>query len=132
NYNNPYTAGMSTGNNSGIFEDNVLSTYIWAKKAPQEFEIDGLEPNKVYSFVFAGSYKWKDAVSAYQIGNQVATLVTSQNTTNTVSIDNVKSDANGAVKIKLYGGENSSYAMLNGMIIRSMSHAVAVPTDLKA
>src|SRR5699024_4485329 len=100
---------------------------------PQQFRIDGLDPDKVYSFVFGGSYKYgTDYVSAYRIGDQVVTLLSSQNTTKTVSIDNVKPGNDGSVTVSLYANPGSSSGVLNGMIIRRMSHAVAIPVGLKA
>jgi predicted esterase len=130
----PQNTGAVTGNNSGIFPDAVLQSIIWCRGDslnPQTIQVTGLDPNKVYSFTFSGSYYPSPAVSAYQIGTQVDTLQIFNNTSNAVTISNVKPDSNGNVTVSIYGVAGQYlFGILSGMVIKGYSIIPGPLTDV--
>lgn len=113
-------SGAVTGNNSGIFPDNVLRSAYWTDHtASQSIQVFGLDTSYYYSFTFLGSRSGAgDRTSNYSIGSHLVSLNASGNTASTVSIDSVKPDSNGSVSIVLSNGGASNYAYLNAMVIK--------------
>jgi hypothetical protein len=55
-FNGEFTAGKSTGNNSGIVPDNVLKSDYWLDNTQiSSFRITGLNTSRKYRFGFIGS-----------------------------------------------------------------------------
>lgn len=111
--------GMKTGDNSGVFPDDVISTSFWTERTEgEELLIEGLEPNQYYSFTFFASREVTDArITHYSIGKTTVSLDASLNTSKTATISGAKADANGKVKIYVHKDENSPYGYLNAMTI---------------
>jgi hypothetical protein len=114
--------GAVTGNNSGVFPDNVLKTcYINYTSTPTQLRFTGLSPAKKYSVVFFGGYTWTPAQQAangsvianYTIGAQTVTLDAANNTSKTVQINSVSPDASGNILISVVRAPGSSYGILN-------------------
>ncbi|HUP12672.1 MAG TPA: fibronectin type III domain-containing protein, partial [Niastella sp.] len=118
---NPY--GMNTGNNSGIYPDNVIrSSYYCDQGQVAKLQFSGLSLNHKYSFIFFGSRSGTgDRTGVYKIGTQQVSLNASNNTTNTVQLDNIMADQNGNVFVEVLLGPTSLYAYLNGLVIRAYS-----------
>jgi len=112
-------SGATTGNNSGIFPDNVMKSAYWTDNTkPQSIEVYGLDTSTTYSFMFFGSRAATgNRTTNYQIGGQTVSLQAANNTTNTVSISGVKPDSLGDVVITLTNGVGSTYGYLNAMVI---------------
>jgi hypothetical protein len=115
--------GMNTGNNSGVYPDNVIrSSYYCDKGQVAKIQISDLSLNHKYSFVFFGSRSGTgDRTSVYKIGTQSVSLNASNNTTTTVQIDNVVPDKNGTVTITVSLGSAALYAYLNSIVIKGYS-----------
>lgn len=115
--------GMITGNNSGIYPDNVMrSAYYCDKGQVAHIQISHLSLNHKYSFVFFGSRSGTgDRTSVYKIGTQSVSLNASNNTTSTVQIDNVAPDENGNVIVEMSLGATSMFAYLNALVIKGYS-----------
>lgn len=114
--------GAVTGNNSGVFPDNVLKTcYINYTSTPTQLRFSGLAPNKKYSVVFFAGYTWTPAQQAasgsvvgnYTIGAQTVTLDAANNTSKTVQINSISPDASGNILVSIVRAPGSSYAILN-------------------
>jgi hypothetical protein len=116
--------GMVTGNNSGVFPDNVLKTcYINFTSTPTQLRITGLSPARKYSIVFYAGYIWTPAQQAasgsvvgnYTIGAQTVSLDAANNTSKTVQINSVSPDASGNILVSIVRAPGSSYAIINAM-----------------
>lgn len=116
-------AGMTTGNNSGVVPDLVMTTsWYTGPGVTGQLKIDGLSQVNEYNFVFFGSRNGTgDRTTLYQIGNQVVSLNAAMNTSNTVQINNVKPDANGSVVISVTLGPTSTFGYLNALIIQGFN-----------
>jgi chitodextrinase len=120
--------GMNTGNNSGVYPDNVMrSSYYCGPGVTAVVRIDGLSLRHRYSFVFFGSRSGTgDRTSVYSIGAQKVSLNASNNTATTVQIDNITPDQNGTVTFTVSLGAAASFAYLNSLVIRGYYQAPTV------
>jgi chitodextrinase/predicted esterase len=120
---NPF--GMTTGNNSGVVPDNVMSSTYWldpGKVAELRFFNMDLTQNYTFKF-FASRNGPGNRVSVYQIGEQVAKLNASYNTSNLAEIKNVFPDSNGEVWVKITSDEGALFSYIGGLIIESSNDA---------
>lgn len=117
--------GQITGNNSGVFPDDVLKTSFWTERAEaEEILVEGLQPNLYYSFTFFGS---RDATgnrtTHYTIAKTTVALDASMNTSKTATISGAKADGNGTIKIYVRKDEMAPYGYLNAMTIEPAAYA---------
>ncbi|MBI3138201.1 MAG: T9SS type A sorting domain-containing protein [Sphingobacteriales bacterium] len=119
NFSGDNPSGMNTGNNSGVWPDNVLRSSWWVDVGVvSTLKISNLNQNMAYSFVFSGSRNGGgDRTCIYTINGKSVSLNASFNTTQVVQIDNVKPDQNGEVLVTVSLGQYAAFAYLNGMII---------------
>lgn len=112
--------GTTTGNNSGVFPDNVMKTAYWSNTIKQTLKLYGLNSTSNYSFTFFGARGdvTDNRMTNYTIGTKTVSLQTASNTTKTVAINNVTPDANGEISIDLQNGTGSVYAYLNAMVVQ--------------
>lgn len=114
--------GFTTGNNTGIYPDNVVKTFYYDNgTSAKQIKISGLETNKKYNFIFFASWKnpWSKAISTYTIGNKTVALDPANNQTEVVRIDEISGDTNGEAIITIQKQAGSSYSFINSLIIES-------------
>lgn len=111
--------GTNTGNNSGVYPDNVMRTAYWTNTTKQTLKLYGLNPTSRYSFTFFGARAdvTDNRMTNYTIGTRTVSLQTAKNTQNTVSINDVSPDANNEITIDLQNGTGSVYGYLNAMVV---------------
>lgn len=119
NFSGDNPSGMNTGNNSGVYPDNVLRSSWWVDAGlVAKLKISNLNRNWTYSFVFCGSRNGGgDRTSVYSINGKSVSLNASYNTTQTVQIDGVKPDDNGEVFVTVELSQYAMFAYLNAMVI---------------
>ncbi len=123
---NPY--GMNTGNNSGIYPDNVINCTWWLDVgSTASLKIDGLNQAMRYNFVFFGSRNGNgdngDRTTVYSIGNSSASLNCTDNISRTTQINGIAPDANGAVNIQIKAGGKSAYGYIGALVIQAANAA---------
>jgi hypothetical protein len=114
------TYGATTGNNSGVYPDNVIKNFYYLNFADTaKIRITGLVLAHQYNFAFFGSRvnPQVGVTAAYKIGNQTALLDAANNTSNTARITGVVPDADGSVTITVYGVNVNGFAYLGAMSI---------------
>lgn len=131
------TLGASTGNNSGVYPDNVMRSAYFTNDIPQTVQIYGLNPLNKYNFTFFGSRGnvTDDRTTVYTIGSTSVSLNAANNTQNTVSINNVQPQPDGTLVLTLQKGSSSLFAYLNAMVIENIyddGTAPAKARDLQA
>ena len=116
-----YTFGQTTGNNSGIFPDNVMQyCYYLQDTATRYLQLSGLSSSKKYNIVFFGSMNFGiNSTMHYTIGNQTVTLNPDYNTTKTVEINGISPDVNGDITMALQKDIAAKFGVLNAMVIES-------------
>lgn len=117
--------GVNTGNNSGVYSDNVLRCYFYVEYGMSaRLMISGLNISMKYNFVFFGSRAGSVGTSqtgVYTIDEQTVTLNAKDNTKNTAQINNIKPDANGNVYIEIATDRPGGYGFLNSLVIQGVS-----------
>jgi poly(3-hydroxybutyrate) depolymerase len=122
-FNGEFTAGKSTGNNSGIVPDNVLMSAYWLDNTQNSsFRITGLSSARKYRFGFVGSSSpngWfkGDYTAKYTIGDRSVYLNSWENSTRIVYIGNVSPDASGNVLINFTTTAEGDWGFNSGLII---------------
>lgn len=123
------TFGATTGNNSGVYPDNVMKNFYYVSYPDTaKIRITGLVLSHQYNFAFFGSRVTPqvNVVAAYKIGNQVALLDAANNTSNTARITGVVPDADGSVTIAVTAASANGIAYLGAMSIEGVP---GVPAD---
>jgi hypothetical protein len=125
NYSGVNPNGMVTGNNSGVYPDNVMrSSYYCGPGVTARVRISGLSLRHRYSFIFFSSRSGTgDRTSVYRIGTRSVSLNASNNTTTTVQISDVVADENGAVTFTVSLGPTATFAYLNSLVIKGYYQA---------
>lgn len=131
---NLFNGGLRTGNNSGVYPDNVLSASYWTSSVKQTLNVGGLNANYKYNFTFSASRNAAGNYTAnYIIGTDTVSLNASMNTANTVSIRGVAPDANGVIPIGIQAPAGSSAAHIGALVIEAVyddGTAPVAPTAL--
>ncbi|HYK54846.1 MAG TPA: T9SS type A sorting domain-containing protein, partial [Flavisolibacter sp.] len=125
--------GATTGNNTGVYPDNVMKSFYYCNYADTaKIRITGLTLSHVYNFVFFGSRvdPKVGVTTAYRIGTQTVTLNATNNTQNTVQINGIVPDADGTVLITIYGTQQGGFGYLNALSIQGAQNLNYVPAFL--
>ncbi|MDR6567612.1 fibronectin type III domain-containing protein [Chitinophaga ginsengisegetis] len=126
------TEGATTGNNSGVYPDAVMSQYLYFGSLPGFFtgapsmhgHLTGLETNRTYSIKFFSSSKWwapqpDNGSTQYTINGVTKALNVQNNTANTAVFENLTADANGEIKFTLSIPAGGQVGYLNAMEINA-------------
>ncbi|HMH34024.1 MAG TPA: PA14 domain-containing protein [Puia sp.] len=118
--------GTVTGNNSGIYPDNVIIGSWWVDAGvTAKIKIDGLNQSMMYNFVFFGSRYGSsptdasDRTTIYSIGSNTVSLNATNNTSKTVQINGMLPDSSGAVYITITKGAIAPFGYLNALVIQA-------------
>lgn len=145
---NGSTEGVQTGNNSGIFPDNILKDGIsWGKYTTGaadtlRMRVYGLDTARRYNFVFFSASVdnccgvGSNSVTTFRIGNDMAQVHYYLNSSETDTIYQVKPNAAGEAIITMIGDASTNAGgILNALIINAAyddGTAPAKPLDLEA
>lgn len=119
------SSGPTTGNNSGVYPDVVLTDFLYFGLAWQQSTVtgvlSGMDPAATYTITFyAGSNSSVAADNGYTnytIGSQTVTLHVQNNTQNTVAISNVAPAADGTITFIMSKGSGATAGFLNALVI---------------
>lgn len=122
------TLGAVTGNNSGIYPDEVLEEcyYVDAKSVPVKLE--GLNINFKYNLIFFGSRSSSatNRTTAYTAGGQTVYLDANANTTETVQINNLSPNTFGEITFEVSNvSGTSTFGYLNALVIQGYVPALS-------
>ncbi len=113
--------GKSTGNNTGIFPDNVMkSCWFIDPSDTAKITINNLNQTMKYNLIFFGSQGnlSGNRITNYQIGDQIVKLNCTNNTSNTVQIVGIVPDNTGSINIKVFAEDKTLLGYLNAMVIQ--------------
>lgn len=121
--------GATTGNNSGVFPDNVMITAYWTNTTAQTIQFYGLDPARKFTFTFFGSRGnvSDNRITNYTINGETVSLQSAANKMNTVKMFNVVPAADGTVTLTIQNGTGSVYGYLNAMVIESSPDDGTIP-----
>ena len=113
----PFNGGSSTGNNSGVYPDEVLLNYMWFGSVyggPNTFNgtVTGADTSSLYDLTFFANSTYNgfadNGWTTYTAGGQTVSLHVQNNTQNTVTIPNLKPAADGTLPFVMGLGQNNT------------------------
>jgi predicted esterase/P pilus assembly chaperone PapD len=120
--------GATTGNNSGVYPDVVLSQYLYFGSLPGFFtgapamhgHLTGLSANTTYTIRFLSGSKWwapqpDNGSTQFTVNGVSKTLNAQNNTANTADFINLTADANGEIAFTLSIPVGGQVGYLNAM-----------------
>ncbi|RFS19562.1 T9SS C-terminal target domain-containing protein [Chitinophaga silvatica] len=120
--------GATTGNNTGVYPDVVMSQYLYFGSLPGFFSgptsmtgrISGLETNRTYTVKFFGSSKWwapspDNGSTQYTINGVTKSLNVQNNTSNLAVFENIKADSTGQIKFTMSLPTGGQVGYLNAL-----------------
>jgi hypothetical protein len=122
-FNGEFTAGVVTGNNSGVVPDKALASDFWLDNTQvSEFKVSGLNHSRRYRVGFWGSSSsngWfkGNYTSTFTINGRTVYLNSWMNSSKMVYIDNVVPDDNGEMTLDFSTTEAAAYGFNGGVII---------------
>jgi hypothetical protein len=129
------SSGAITGNNSGVFPDNVLRTfYSESGTAPKRILLSGLSATKRYNLSFVASRNVTGTViTNFAAGGQTAALNAAGNTANLAKLNGLIPDSTGKLEITISKDAASSFAYINALVIDAYnSDLLLAPSSLVA
>ncbi|RYE23522.1 MAG: T9SS type A sorting domain-containing protein [Sphingobacteriales bacterium] len=135
-WNGGLSLGLRTGDNSGVFPDNVLRTSFHNYNSGNHtIQFAGLNPAKRYSIGFLTNRN-SGAVSnvTFTSGAQTQTIDGSYNTTRLVNLNGLVPNASGVIDVVISKAAANTILLLNAVVIREYNAADPVirPADLFA
>ncbi len=128
-----YILGATTGNNSGVYPDNVIKDFHFfgsytLHTARMKFK--DLDPRLSYDFTFFGNstYGSVQGVTSYEINGTIVDLDVSSNTQNTVKISGARPDANGDILLTFSKNSSLRYGYINAIVFESYYDDGLAPT----
>jgi len=131
------TYGVNTGNNSGVYPDAVISSAYYTDGNNQVFRLSGLDTATRYNFTFLGSRGGvnDDRTSIYTVSGTYGTTTVSQqaanNSQNTVSVNNVRPNADSTLNITLAKGVNAPFGYINALVIEKQYNDQTTPAKAR-
>ena len=131
------TYGVNTGNNSGVYPDAVISSAYYTDGNNQVFKVSGLDTATKYNFTFMGSRGGvsDDRTSIYTVsgtfGTTTVSLQAANNSQNTVSVNNVRPNADSTLTITLSKGANAPYGYINALVIDKQYNDQTAPAKAR-
>lgn len=122
-FNGEFTAGVNTGNNSGVVPDNVLASNYWLDNGQAcQFKLSGLNHSRRYRIGFVGSSSstgWfkGNYTAAYTINGRTVYLNSWMNSTKVVYISDVVPNAAGETFLDFSTSATGQWAFNAGIII---------------
>ena len=126
-----FNNGPVTGNNSGIYPDNVEQDYFFFGSYPGVFtgpntdsvQVTGLDPTQTYSLTFYAGSVWSAQVdngtTTYSAQGKSGSLEVQNNTQNTVTLSGLQPNAAGIITFNMGLGANTQVGYLNSLVITS-------------
>ncbi|MBL7699543.1 MAG: fibronectin type III domain-containing protein [Chitinophagaceae bacterium] len=132
-FNGEFTAGMVTGNNSGMggrIPDAALASDFWLDNTQlSQFKVSGLNHSRRYRVGFWGSSSsngWfkGNYTATYTANGQTVYLNSWMNSSKIVYIDNIVPDENGEILLDFSTTEAAAYGFNGGFILEGYSSSL--------
>ena len=135
-WNGGLSFGMKTGDDSGVFPDNVMKTSFHNyNNGNHIMEFNGLNPAKRYSLGFlTNSHTGNASLVTFTSGAQSTTIDGKYNTTVLANLNGLVPNASGVIQVTITKIAANQILCLNGLVIREYNAAdpVVRPADLFA
>ena len=133
---NAYRDGAVTGDNSGVYPDDVIKDYyyfgIFSAPETVSMDVSGLDPSKNYNFTFFASSSWANVddngTTRYSIGSDTVSVYVQNNTQNTVTLNGVTPDSSGRVTINMSKAPGTPVGYINSLVVNYEHDAGSIPS----
>lgn len=120
--------GPTTGNNSGVYPDNVMKDFWFFAYAGGPATVDpiitGLDTTQLYNITLFGSsiFNWvaNNGTTIYSSQGQTDSLYVQNNQTNTVTLTNLKPDNTGSITFHMAVTAGTPVGYLNALVINQL------------
>ena len=135
----PYNGGSSTGNNSGVYPDEVLENYMWFGSyygGPSTYAgtLTGADTSSLYDLTFFANSTYNgfadNGWTNYTAGGQTVSLHVQNNTKNTVTIPNLKPAADGTIPFVMSVGLNAELGYFSALVITKHVNDTTAPAGI--
>jgi chitodextrinase/pimeloyl-ACP methyl ester carboxylesterase len=133
-FNGEFTAGVNTGNNSGVVPDKALASNYWIDNTQQsQIRVSGLNHSRKYRVGFFGSSSsdgWfkGNYTATYTVNGITVYLNSWMNSTKVVYIDDLVPDENGELTLDFSTTQAAAYGFNGGVIVEDYTDAGTVET----
>jgi pimeloyl-ACP methyl ester carboxylesterase len=123
-FNGEFTAGLSTGNNSGVVPDNVLMSDFWLDNTQQsQVKLSGFNHTRRYRIGFVGSSSingWfkGNYTASYTVNGRTVYLNSWMNSTKVVYISDIVPNASGEIFIDFSTTAIAQWGFNAGIIVQ--------------
>jgi large repetitive protein len=130
-FNGEFTAGVNTGNNSGVVPDKALVSNYWIDNTQQsQIRISGLNHSRRYRVGFFGSSSsvgWfkGNYTATYTVNGTTVYLNSWMNSSKVVYIDDLVPDENGDLVLDFSTTQAAAYGFNGGIIVEDYSGAAS-------
>jgi len=139
---NAFNGGAQTGNNSGVYPDNVLRDYyyfgIFGAPETVDFRVTNLDPAYKYNITLMAGSSWTgvpdNGSTVFTINGNAQSLYTQNNTQNTVTFTSLTPDASGNITVNMSKAAGSPVGYLNAFVLEKVfddGTTPVLPTDLQ-
>lgn len=114
--------GVNTGNNSGIYPDNVMiESFGMFPGTPTYVKLVGLSTSKKYDLTIFASLSgyFGDQTSYYTVNGKTVLLNAGYNKSGTVTLYDIEGDENGEAIINFGSYDAATFGMLGAMILKA-------------
>ncbi|MEM9830929.1 MAG: hypothetical protein AAF944_09830, partial [Bacteroidota bacterium] len=131
NWPGSFADGTITGDNSGVFPDNVMETFWTVGSDEERLVIEGLETNQNYNIYFFASRASSNSVRVtdYTIQGTTVSLDAGMNTNQTVKITGVTPDSSGKIFVSMRRPSSSQFGYIGAMVIRKTEESIPQPIN---
>jgi len=135
-WNGGLTIGMRTGDNKGVFPDNVMKTSFHNyNNGNHIIEFNGLNPQKLYSIGFlTNTNSGVQSLVTFTSGSQTVNIDGKYNTNQLANLNGLVPNASGTIQVSITKIAANLVLCLNAVVIREYdpSDPVLKPADLMA
>lgn len=118
---NTSTAGGGTGNNSGVYIDNVIrdNFYFGSFGIPDTIMValSGLTANNKYNLNLFSASTYSTGSTVFNINGQIKSINAYNNVQNIASFQQIQSDGTGVINVKMYKSPGTSIGYLNAIVL---------------
>ncbi|MCO6498356.1 MAG: T9SS type A sorting domain-containing protein [Chitinophagaceae bacterium] len=136
---NTTSSGGGTGNQSGVFPDEVIrdNFYFGTAGIPDQINLtfSGLEAGKQYNLCLFSASAVNNGATVFTVGGQTKTLEVLNNTSNTALFKSVTADGSGEIMVEMSKAAGTSIGYLNAMYLEKVyddGKLPKAPTNLTA
>lgn len=114
-----WNGGMVTGNNSGVFSDNVLKSSIYdGNTTAKNIELTGLNPAKRYNVAILSSNNSGFSTQAtWTSGAQSKVFNAAHNSTKLIQLNGLTPNASGVISVSGTKAAGATYIFMNALVL---------------